>query len=504
MLTKQLLRVTTVIIMIITFGATSVFADNMGSYMSTQLDQIKNLAPHAYEGQQRGYFVGGTMHVPPLGQKIQPLSITLPSIKDNSCGGIDVAMGGFSFLNFQYLVQKLQSIIQAAPALAFEIAIKVLSEKLGGVMHGLEEITEAINGLNFNSCTAMNGIVNTASNAITNAISGSAEETTSEQSGGKTDFFGNGINNFIDKLSQGWTDLMNGLKGTYHDPNNPDPNALSDASGVAPKDGVLNDANRQIGGLPADFINVVRYYVGDIVASTIPGDDNNTPSAVGTVYPACADNAKVFLDDLSNGNIYSISFEDLQQGLCPQATASETQPGNTIVDKVKSYLDDIYKGLTENQDLSTNSSVVNFINSCRIPVYSFMREAAILNNPAVAEALKEKLAEPIAYEFTANVVARLTAAVGNQIGKIEADAQSDASGVNNQQYIDSLKDYKKELQRFQISVMEAADAAYDKAARIYGDFMRQYQELTIEVQQQMQQKGSNLSKALAFQRNLNK
>jgi conjugative transfer pilus assembly protein TraH len=489
----SILKTITAVVIITVFGFSYAFAD-MSDYMTNTLSQIQSLTPHAYQGQQRGYFVGGTMHVPPLGQTIQPFSISLPSIQNNSCGGINAMMGGFSYLNFQYLVQKLQGIIQAAPALAFEIAIKVLSEKLGGVMNGLEQITNAINGLNFSSCTAMNGIVNTASNAITNAISGSASATTQQQSSGGSDWFGSGITNFVSNVKEGWNKMVHNLPVNTNTP------AGQNDAGFVPTQGVLAYANSLSGNLPSSFINTLRYYVGDVTPSTVSGD-NSTVSNVGVYVPGCDNNAQSINKNLAYGYDYNISYTDFANGQCGSVQASQNQ--NNLVTQVKGYLNEIYNDLSNNQDLN-NPGVVNFINSSRIPVYSFMREAAMLQSPAVSEQLINELSEPIAYEFAANVAAKLTSVVNNTIGSIAVQAATDASGMNNDSYLKALEQLKTALTNFQRDMIQASNDSLIKAQAIYGNFINQYSILTAQVQQQMQQQGNNLSKALAFQKNLNK
>jgi len=488
----RLFKTITAVAIITVLGFSSAFAD-MSDYMTNTLSQIQSLTPHAYQGQQRGYFVGGTMHVPPLGQTIQPFSISLPSIQNNSCGGINAMMGGFSYLNFQYLVQKLQGIIQAAPALAFEIAIKVLSEKLGGVMNGLEQITNAINGLNFSSCTAMNGIVNSASNAISNAISGSASASTQQQSSGGSDWFGSTISNFVSNIKQGWNTMVNNL------PNTNTPQGQNSA-GFVPPAGVLNYANSLAANLPSSFIDTLRYYVGDVVPSTVDGT-NGTLSAVGVYDPGCDNNAQSINKNLAYGYDYSISYSDFSNGQCGSVQAS--QNSNNLVTQVQGYLNEIYTDLSTNQDLN-DPAVVNFINSSRIPVYSFMREAAMLQSPAVSEQLIDELSEPIAYEFAANVAAKLTSVVNNTIGEIAVQAATDTSGMNNDSYLKALEQLKTALTNFQKEMIQASNDSLIKAQAIYGNFMTQYSFLTSEVQQQMQQQGNNLSKALAFQKSLNK
>ncbi|MEM4066811.1 MAG: conjugal transfer protein TraH [Candidatus Micrarchaeaceae archaeon] len=484
-----------VVLMALIFGISTSYAD-MGAYMGNILSQIGSLAPHAYSSQQQGYFVGGTMHVPPLGETIQPLSITLPSISNNSCGGINAMMGGFSYLNFQYLVQKLQAIIQAAPALAFEIAIKVLSEKLGGVMNGLEQITNAINGLNFNSCTAMNGIVNDVSSAITNAISGSASASSAQQANGGSDWFGNAITNFANNISQGWNSLISSITSQAGSVVNTPAGQV--AMGV-PTNGVLNAAASQInGGLPSDFVRTMRYYVGDVQADSISGG-NGTATVIGNYDSPCAvANAREMVKNLANGLNYSISYSQLVAGQC--SAIQPTQASTSLVTQIQNYLTEIYTALVNNTPI-TDQNAINLINMSRIPIYSFMQQAAMLHN-FVATQLIQELATPIAYEVAANVSGKMVSIIGNMVSNVESDANNNLTGMNNRSYIDALNELQKSIARFGQQMSDVEFTAYSQAETVYGSFMKQYQMLNNEVQAQLSKNGNNLSNALALQRSL--
>lgn len=486
--------------MILIFGFSYAYAD-MGSYMSNIMSQISSLSPQAYQSQQRGYFVGGTMHIPPLGETIQPFSVTLPALQNNSCGSINAMMGGFSYLNFQYLVQKLQGIIQAAPALAFEIAIKVLSEKLGGVMNGLEQITDAINGLNFNSCTAMNGIVNAASTAITNAIQGSAEGAANQQASGSSDWFGQGITNFIPNVEKGWNTMMSAL-GITNSGGTMASNPNLATSGTVPTNGVLNFASSQMGiGLPSNFIDVMRYYVGDVMAaqgSVTGANGTSVPTATGQYYAPCDSNANDMIKSLANGNSYAITYDQLLGGEC--GGISETTAPTSLVQVIQNDMEEIYQALSTNTPL-TDPNAVSLINMSSIPVYSFMQQAAILQN-GVADQLIDELSRPIAYNIVANVISKLIGVTDQLVAQVAAGAKTNTSGINNQSYLKALRTFQKNIRVIQQQVINQQYTAYKNAETIYGSFQQQYKELNGEVQAQLNTQGGLLKKAMAVQHSL--
>ena len=95
-----------------------------------------------YSNQQRGYYslghYGGRLNV----SKDYPISISKPRIK-SGCGGVDIFMGGASFMDADYLVKKFENMIQAAPAIIFDMALTTMSAQVASSM---KQITKIKNG----------------------------------------------------------------------------------------------------------------------------------------------------------------------------------------------------------------------------------------------------------------------------------------------------------------------------------------------------------------------
>ncbi len=100
------------------------FADDWASNMTTN-----STSASFYQGSQRGYFTGGSFSARWKQSNDNLVTISKPRIK-SGCGGIDAFLGGFSFLDTDYLVNKLQRILSAAPAAAFDIALKTLAPQV--------------------------------------------------------------------------------------------------------------------------------------------------------------------------------------------------------------------------------------------------------------------------------------------------------------------------------------------------------------------------------------
>ncbi len=483
---KGMLRKMFASVLVVCMIATPALAD-MTNYMSNFLNQLGNLEPKAYHMQQRGYFVGGTMHVPPMGTTIQPLSITLPSIKNNSCGGIDVTMGGFSYLNFDYLVQKLQGIIQAAPALAFQIAIKVLSEQLGDSADWLETVTNAINGLNFNSCTAMNGIVTTTANAINKAIKETGGEGTKRQNEGGGDFFGSIISDIGNNIWKAAKDYFQDKYKEFKKAIGNTEHAKEEAGSI---DSLLASAANDLGGLPSDFVNMMRYYLGDVIAVKQNTGDSEPSYAYQILWPCGEDaNANGFIKDIRNGVYREVTLTDLKATKCQ---TNSIESGNGLIDQVRKAMNDIYTHMPPGQGNIPQESV-NLIEISPIPIYAFIRNATLMAQdytPILIEQLAKPVASAIAAEYVAYYIRVLQSASSKVVARMRVSADQDK--------IKELNFYLRYLYDFSNRVSDLQYKYIKESADIYGDFMRRYENLQKKVDSELTQLG--LKAALEFQK----
>lgn len=106
------------------------------------------------KSQTRGYYnFGGLAVRHDFGSSIRPFNITMPSVR-SGCGGIDLLFGGFSFLNLDALVEKLQKVASAAPAFIFNMALSALCKDCQTILAEIEGIVDSLNSLNFDGCKA--------------------------------------------------------------------------------------------------------------------------------------------------------------------------------------------------------------------------------------------------------------------------------------------------------------------------------------------------------------
>ena len=148
------------------------------------VQQKSSTSPSYYEGAKRGYYTGGSFSARWANTDDHLFTVSLPKLK-SGCGGIDMFLGGFSFLNVDYLVQKLQNILSAAPAAAFDIALKTLAPQVADTIKSLEAITDRLNSLQMNDCKAAKALVATAASPFSSIMSDSLN---AEMKTAQTDF----------------------------------------------------------------------------------------------------------------------------------------------------------------------------------------------------------------------------------------------------------------------------------------------------------------------------
>ena len=146
---------------VVFLAAIVVFAPALsrGAWLDDWFDQAISSGPDYFAGQKRGFVSAGSFSARWSVNRDYPVTLALPRF-NAGCGGIDVFLGGMSFAMLpEYLVQKFQALISAAPAIAFQVALSVLNEKLSNKLDVVEHIINALNSLQFDECRASQAIV---------------------------------------------------------------------------------------------------------------------------------------------------------------------------------------------------------------------------------------------------------------------------------------------------------------------------------------------------------
>ena len=497
-----ILILTLIFISLFSFKISSAYASGgMNGYMTNLLTDIQSLSPTAYQGQQRGFFVGGSMEIPPQGTTIQPFSATLPHLSFNGCGGIDLTMGGFSYLNFKYLVQKLQGILQAAPAFAFEIGLKVLSEQAGGVMNDLEAATDAINDLNLNSCKSMDNIVNVASGAINSSINNlkAKQATSNSQATGGSSWFGSALTSTISSVGSSWNSFVSNAASQAKQQSQSGTNPLINFGLPTSTPSLLDVASGNVSTAFPNLIPIMRYYVGDVVPVKQTNPSTQAVSST-TAYeypcnPESTTNYSALAKNIVNdGDVWGANINTSNpDGFCSNTQEYTFTP---LSRQVQQDVLNIVSGIQTDSQITPQD--VALINSSPLPILPFLQVIGLSNNPAEESVLVGPLAKTIAYSIVAQLINETAGIVAQGVNgaKITLKDGTNTAGPT----ISSSKKLLKHLDMLATSAENEYMKNYKKTIAIYGSFLRMYATYKAIVQKTLSK--DKLAAAYSFQKNV--
>jgi conjugative transfer pilus assembly protein TraH len=140
---------------------TNSFADidsDLNTFFSKLGYDSNYTSPSAYEGQAAGYYSGGGVVMRSRVRNIELMHIDLPSIRAG-CGGIDLFLGGFSFINADKMIEFLRSIMNNATGYAMNLALETMAPQIAHTLKWAQKVAQDINSMNMNSCEMAEGLV---------------------------------------------------------------------------------------------------------------------------------------------------------------------------------------------------------------------------------------------------------------------------------------------------------------------------------------------------------
>ena len=275
------------------------------AWVDDWLDQRTTTSPNYFSGQQRGYYSGGSFSARWPNSVDYPVTVEMPRIK-SGCGGIDVFMGGFSFMNTDYLVDKLQGILSGAASVAFDLGLKTLCEQCSNTIKNFEALSDKLNSMQLDECAAAKELVGVV-----------MDENGFHSSEVMKEKLGTAIKE--NKLSQGVSEMWD-IITTEDKANNNVPQA-GDVSRVTSGCNAEITSTFLSGGsllenvgsklsLPADYTNLIRGLVGDV---NLEGSAN----AYKVSYEApCPENNPDDIKAFTSGEVYTKNTS----GTCSQIT----------------------------------------------------------------------------------------------------------------------------------------------------------------------------------------
>jgi conjugative transfer pilus assembly protein TraH len=255
------------------------------SWAESWFDNVTYTSPGSFEDQTRGYITAGGMSGRIDVHNDYLMSVTLPKVRAG-CGGIDMFLGGMSFLDPDYLVQKLESILQAAPAVAFQYLLETLDEKMGNIISKMEAATNFLNSIQVNDCRLANRMVQIAKGD--DNMSGIIEEMTGYKS--VREGFSKSYQQSREKIQANQGNPTEDLRDALE-------NCPAEVTDIFKTGSLLAHAAARVG--VSDWAGVMRARVGDVYMRWDPAD--KVP--LFTAIPACARQDTESVDDFLTGKV---------------------------------------------------------------------------------------------------------------------------------------------------------------------------------------------------------
>jgi len=333
--------------------------------------------------------------------KVYPFHAQAPSMSVG-CNGIDITFGAFSYLNFDYLVDKLKKISAAAPAFAFQAAMRTMCPQCATIMQNLEKIVNSINNLNFDTCKIAQDLGNWGGNKM-------GEVMNTNLGTGQADSFMGVRMDSINNATKGITDFFNGVNDFFNGTGK-DAAKLKMGYGSAIKNAMERYTASFSNVEKDEFQALMTALIGDIYGYTdkktaSDGSDQTNPNVLLVLEPT-VDIDKMYkwlLYGNDNGKIKLKYIEEQKDGdlyIAPNTKEKELDfsSSKSLFNNYKSRINGLIEKIKNKEKIT--SSDLSFINSSPIPLYRIINiQATIGADSDITNKVSEYLAVETIYQY---------------------------------------------------------------------------------------------------------
>ncbi|TKV43438.1 MULTISPECIES: conjugal transfer protein TraH [Sphingobium] len=410
-------------------------------------DNVTYTSPGSFEDQTRGYVTAGGMSGRVDVHDDYLMSLTLPKVKAG-CGGIDMFLGGMSFLDPDYLVQKLETILQAAPAVAFQYLLETLDEKMGNIISKMEAATNFLNSIQVNDCRLANRMVQIAKGD--DNMSGIVEEMT-------------GYKSIREGYANSWQQSREKIQANKGNPTEDLKEALAncptEVTDIFKTGSLLAHAAARVGA--SDWAGVMRARVGDVYMRW----DANDKVPLFSAIPACPRQDTESADDFLTGRVPT-------RALNIPATAADCSvngAGRGALILARERMEAISVKIRTRAALTTEEK--QFVANVRtLPVYRLLEWGVRqgLTDSVIADT-DELVALTLAYQMLNDLTRSIDFALQNAERGVTTAGASDAENTNICQTriltkgIEQLRELRDEVLRQRAQMRQSYMAAMNQA-----------------------------------------
>ena len=403
-----------------------------GNWADKWFDNAVYDSPSSFDSQKRGYYTMGGFTARTTTSTDYPITISPPRLSVG-CGGIDGFLGGFSFLDPDFLVEKAQRAMQAAPYVAFDMALKTMCKECADTLGKIEQITNFLNGIQLNECALAKPIATTLVERDPTALKGLWTEAT-------------GTKNLDEAVDRMWSDtpiadlksMISGCPADFRD--------------LMQHGSIVERAAKKVG--MGDYADTIRGYMGDVWIES----KTNDKIPVAKSITSCPQNKKFSLDDMLNGRAYVKTIDQ-------QCVPSGSRPVRTVVYQ---KMESIVSRIKNNQPLTSENQA--FINQTNIPVYTILKQAVVTGQDTVTLNVLSELVGLYYTYFIFTDLYRNTENTFDKVNEMVSTPLSDPSAGSKPCRMDL---FKPAIAKFDDLITQARDAS-TKVEAAYNSRLQSY------------------------------
>jgi conjugative transfer pilus assembly protein TraH len=336
----------------------------------------------AYHSGNRGYLSAGSINARISSDREYLMSINPPRLKAGECG-VDLFLGGMSYMDIDYLGDKLEAIWQNADAVALSMAMSALSKELEDIGAGFNDAVDFMNSLQFSECQiarqGITALVDATSSMVSEKVitnESDAQETSSDASRNRQEvnedkLASDGLPKAEVNIESNIKELLAGEGSLIH--------RLSAAQGIDSQE------------------NLLRGYIGDIYLTH--AGDGNAPSI--KIFPACNQNNDNSINDYIYGTAYQMPRPESIDA-SPQASCTLEMTSGGLLEHSKTMLAELATNLKDPREtIDPTSDLSLYLNSAPLPVRRIMKSAVDIG---IDDDVSSELAHIVAYSTAYDMV----------------------------------------------------------------------------------------------------
>ena len=438
--TMKYIKIVAVILGLICVDASK--AATMESVFDDLNGNVTYGGPAAVKTQTMNMYTGGNLTLAAPSRSYNLMSIQAPTV-NAGCGGIDLHLGGFSFISKEQFVQTLRNIGSNALGYGFKIALQNICPTCDNVMTSLQNIADKANAMNISSCQAAKGIVNAAANEVFNT-----QYDTKVMNWGLSDGIFSDATEAYRQVKNIFNPAQRQAALEQVKQNNPD------RKEDLPTGNVTWQALSKVAGLSEVDKRRFMGLVGTIVFTN--------EGKINSYYPP---NDKVIEDLITKDGQVEIPYPSCQNDaidcMSPNfnVTVSADSYKRIVLEKMQTMQDMIIN----RQDYGTRKAeLLSFVNATDIPVYKIVALSASLgkNNGDASTLMMRKYSSLIAAKYAQAYIGTVANTVKKALrNKIAQDTNSEHTKV--------AKDMIESIDKLEASLATKIQLLYGSAQSSY-------------------------------------